>query len=315
MLELAVKAFNASVQSSASRGFETITKLQASQMNARTLPKETAFFVSVPERDLSRRQGLAQTRVACDSLRVAQALVRSGTQVRVVLVAQAGSTQISGIETAAALLAGMSGLIDDRLLLEDDILRLLLTTKHLNQNNAVMVVAGEPARRLRRAKALLDTWGLDDEGDEVIDLKCFRSAMALAQLDRLRPLRGHGDPYSFVKLADALNIAEPQTSFRLSPGDLRKALSVLAARLLGSDHDRVERLRLPESARAQEFPLNLPVIASIPEKEMSKRLYSVCYSLEISRLREAGDRELWAVKLPLTHLRHLSSRRRITQGD
>ena len=137
--------------------------------------------------------------------------------------------------------------------------------------------------------------------------------MALAQLDRLRPLKGTG--YSFVKLAQALNLAEPTTSFHLSEGDLRKTLSRLTDRLIGPGEKGVERVRLPEYARKHEFPLNPPIIAGISEKEVPKRLYTACSSLQLERRASINGVNLWAARLLETNFRHLPLRKLNTKGE
>ena len=270
-------------------------------------PITTTIFVSVSDKVLSvRDDGLRAPRVACESLDLAQGLVQSNPRSRVILVCQAGISAFTALDAVASLLGGMAGLVEDRLLIAEGVLDSVLCLHHLDRKGRLMLMLGESADRLQGIQAMLAEWELDDEADDIVDLKCFRAAMALAQLDRLRPLRGPGDPYSFVKLAQALNLAESKTLFRLSPGDLRKTLSKLADRFIGLESEHVERVKLPEYARKRDFPPNPPVIRGIPEREISRRLYLACSSIRVERQGLTNGVELWSARLPMEELRHLA---------
>jgi hypothetical protein len=288
--------------------FEIISQEQSQYIRETFDPSDTTVFVTVSERTLSYRDDSPQaTRVACKSLEVAQALTRLDTRFRVFLIRQAGVADFTGVDTAAALIAGVAGLVDDRLLMTEGMLDMVLGHSHCDLHGRTMLIVGEPAARLRKIREMLGEWALIEEGSDAIDLNCFRAALALAQLDRLQPLRGPGYPYSFVKIAHALNLAKPITSFHLTQGDLRKTLSTLADRLLGSDREHFERLRLPDYARHWEFPSNLPVVEGVPETEIGKRLYIACSSVEIEPRGSSGGVDLWAARLSTTEIRNSSS--------
>jgi hypothetical protein len=206
------------------------------------------------------------------------------------------------------MLAGIAGVVEDRLLIADGVFDLVIDQKHLDSRGRIMLLLGEPATQLKKIKTVLEEWeAADDEGD---DLGCFRLAMALARLDQLRPLRGSGEPNSFVKLARALNLAVSKTSFRLSEGDLRRLLSKLANRLIGPDHEHRERTKLPEYTRRCGFSRNLPIIEGLPGRESAKRLYSATSSIVLELRGSAHEVELWAARLPLRDFRNLTSTRK-----
>lgn len=292
---------------------EVVPLKQAQRIRENLEPVETVIFVTVHETDLSYRPGLS--RVACESLQLAQSLIQLDLSLRVFLILPAGVADFTGVDTAAALLAGMAGVLDDRLLLGDGIFDSILSQANLNPHTRMMLMLGEPAKRLKRLKHTLDEWALSDEGTDALDLNCFRAALALAQLDRLMPLRGQGDPYSFVKLAQALNLAQPFTSFRLSLGDLRKTLSSLTGRFLGFDRENFERLSLPDLARSREFPKNLPVVVGIPEPEIGKRLYAICSSVEIEPLASSSDINLWAARIQSNLVRTIKPKKTTKRGE
>jgi hypothetical protein len=305
IIESAVGIHNSAMPPSEQMNFEAITIQHARHQVATYNPLDTAIFISVADKTLSHRShNPTASRVACESLEVAQSFVHLDPRFRVVLVRQAGVAVFTGVDTTAALLAGMAVVIDDRLLLADGVFSSILTYRHLDRKDRAMLMAGEPKERFLKLKAMLDEWMLTDEGGDVIDLKCFRVSMALSQLDCLHPLPGSGHKYSFEKLARSLNLAAPTTSFRLSEVDLRKALGLLTDRFLPTEHAHAERVRLPAYAREREFPFNPPAIKGIQEKDMPKRLYSACIDARTEKYGAVTE-ELWIARLPLSEFRHL----------
>jgi hypothetical protein len=297
------------------RPLEIITIEQAQHHIAAIDSRETTIFVSIPETALSSRSGdLRSPRIACKSLNLAQSLVQANGYLRVILVLPAGTSLFTGLDTVAALLAGMAGIVDDRLLIADGVLAHFLHHNHLDHRNRTMLILGDPAHRLQTMKTMLEAWSLDVESDEMIDTRCFRTALALAQLERLKPLRGPGLLHSFDKLAQALNIEEPITSFKLSPGDLRKVMSKLADRLLSDEHEPTERLKLSEYARENGFPSHLPLVRGIPEKDVPKRLHKACLLTDIIPFAVVTGLNLWTAKLSHKEFRHLP-KVRLAKGD
>ncbi len=289
--------------------------LQQARVMANLDPCDTAFFVSVPESALSTYSGGPQTpRVACEPLRFAQSLVRSDIRFRVFLVQQART--FTGIDVAAALLAGIAGIVDDRLLIVKGVLSFILSHKPFNRKGRTMLMLGETSGRFIKIKEMLEEWENDEHGNELGDFQCFRAAMALSQIDRLRPLRGPRDHmYSFVILSQALNLAESKTSFYLNKNDLRKTLSRLADRLIGLEHDHTERIRLPDYARIWDFPLNPPAIEGIDEKSIAKRLYNLYPAAQVERNNTMQHAELWTAHLPSAEFRHLTHRNPNRKGN
>lgn len=218
---------------------------------------------------------------------------------KVILVNQPGDSLITGIDAGAALVAGMAGIVDDRALLTDRVLKSFLTHQHIHPRWQKMLAIGETAGRLRKVKAMFEDWDEDVSSDYTQDAPSFKACMALAQLDRLNPLRGQGHKHSYVQLARALNLAEPETSFHLSEVDLRKVLSIVANRLIPVEEDESQRIHLPSHVRNNwEFPRNLPVIEGIANRQTYQVLYEACRSMEITEPGLDLDCTSCMVRLP-----------------
>ena len=80
---------------------------------------------------------------------------------------------------------------------------------------------------------MVNEWSMDQEAEPTLDPACWRTAMALSQLNKLEAIIGSPQPTSFSALANALNLSESVTSFRLNTNDLRRVLATLARRWLG----------------------------------------------------------------------------------
>jgi len=268
---------------------------------------DSLVFISVTEQALSLRSNqMGNRRTACESLQIAQTLVHRDIRSKVILVAHRGDSHFTGIDAVAAMVAGIACIVDDRLLLTEGVLSSLHRHRHTNNRWRTLLAIGDTASRLRNVKDMFNEWDEDISTDGTQDAACFKTCLALAQLDKLRPLRGHGHKYSYVQLAHALNFAEPETSFRLSVGDLRKVLSIISNRLLVEEDDYSERIYLPSRVKEKlEFPRNLPVIEGIPEREMSQILYQACRSMETVDHISIGGHESLAIRLPIKEFRHL----------
>jgi hypothetical protein len=188
----------------------------------------------------------------------------------------------SGVDVIAAMISGMAGLLDDRVLLCDGSLAAVFEHRPANTRTRSMLVIGRSVESIRQLKAMLDTWGETLSGDGTMDQACWRACMALAQLDRLLPLPSAGNRYSFGKLAQTLNLRAAVTSFRLSESDLRKVLSILADCWLVQGWDeRAERANLPRYAREHGFSQHPPVVAGVTNEDLPKRLYDACRAMDL----------------------------------
>jgi hypothetical protein len=274
----------------------------------------TMVFVSVGETDLSHRDAASgKARVLCESLSIAQRLAHDEPTYNVYLLRHSDASPFSGIDAVAALLAGVVGLVDDRVLLEEGVISALLEHRSRDRRSVSMVVAGKPATAVQDLKAMLENWEQHLEGDGGIDSACWRTAMALAQLDRLMPIGGLGEKYSFVKLAQALNVQKAVTSFQLSESDLRKVLSALASLWISESDPSMERVRLPNYAREHGFPPNQPVVIGLDDRELPKRLYDTCKAMElVQRDPIAGVVPRVLIRLPRRHSGRVPRRGRLS---
>lgn len=242
----------------------------------------TAIFIPVSQAGLSSAGAAPKiTPALAQSFELGQIAARKDG--KVILVNQPGDSLITGIDAGAALMAGIAGIVDDRVLLTDRVVKSLLTHQHIHPRWRKLLAIGETAGRLRNVKAMFEEWDEDESSDYGQYAPCFKACMALAQLDRLSPLRGQGHRYSYVQLARALNLAQPETSFHLSEVDLRKVLSIVANRLIPAGDDESERVHLPSHVKSKwEFPHDLPVVEGFSDREIYQVLYEVCRSLELT---------------------------------
>jgi hypothetical protein len=172
----------------------------------------TIVFISVSEADLSKRGGTgADSLLPCESLSIAQAVARDASAHSVYLLRHSDAPALTGVDELAAILGGIAGITDDRALLEDGVMSALIAHRFRDRRSRSMLVVGRSATCVRELKATLEKWEQSLDGDGTLDPACWRAAMALAQLDRLLPIRGTGDRYSFVKLARALNVQKGLT--------------------------------------------------------------------------------------------------------
>ncbi len=264
--------------------------------------------ITVSEAELSQcRDALSTGREPCPSLAIAQAAIRNDESKRIVLVRS--STSVTGADTAAAVLMGAVGIVDDRGLVSADVLDAVVRHQVNGRRHRSVLLIGEALPRLQKTQDMVREWNEDEEGNDAVDLNSWQACFALAQINRLEPIFGAGgQPYSFIRLADALNLAEGTTGFRLTQNDLRRALSTLAYRLLGPDHEQVVRGRLPDYVRTRGFPSVPPAITGIPHGEIVSRLYHVVQEVEISCQNDLNQLPRGVVRLPDSRFRRYSRR-------
>jgi len=99
------------------------------------------------------------------------------------------------------------------------------------------LIIGRAKDSIDQAHTTVIEWGEDLESDPRNDLWMWRTAVALAQLEKLEPVIGQGRATSYKTLASALNLAGNLTSFGLNIDELQRILSLLARRWLGEDHE------------------------------------------------------------------------------
>lgn len=289
--------------------WERAAPAQALEKVAKHADGPLTVLVSVGEENSSLRNGPAGARLACKSLVLAQAIASRFSHLPVHLLRYSDAPALTGIDVVAAMVSGLCGVIDDRMLLSEGALAKVLAHRANDSRSRALQVIGRSTAATWGLVAMLQAWEQNLSGDGTMDLACWRAAMALAQLPQLLPIPGLGDRYSFVKLAQALNLQTPITSFHLTESDLRKVLSSLADLWIESTADRSERVHLPRYARAQGFPQFQPVVAGVTDEELPKRLYDASKDIVLTADEPIEDGVPRAVvRLPNRHLRHLNSR-------
>jgi hypothetical protein len=267
----------------------------------------TTALVSSDEASLSTRTSEdGGLRRQCLSLELAQALSRKN---RAFVLRHSDTSPFSGVDVVAGVMCGFAGIIDDRELLRDNVLSCLTAHVSRDRRYASTLVIGRYATAVQELKAMLDLWNEDVEWDPTLDQSVWRSAMALAQLDELRPVRGAGDRYSFVKLAQGLNLLRARTSFQLSQSDLRKVLSRLATLWIKANSHETERVRLPSYARSNGFPQNQPVVSGIKDEDLPRRLYEAAMSCEVSPVANVDGVVQRLVRLPISFVNQVQRTR------
>jgi hypothetical protein len=277
-------------------------------------PEGAVILVSITEPALSMRQiGEKGQRVACASLSMAQALAARPKTPTVFLLRQSDQPPLSAVDVIAGMLSGIGGVLDERTVPCDGLLRALFDHRPIAARTRTIFVVGRSAETIRQVKNMLRGWDEQTGWDGRLDQACWRTAMALAQLDRLLPLPSAGDRYSFVKLAEALNLRSALTSFRLSVSDLRKVMSMLAGYWNVPDGDqRTERIHLPTYAQKQGFPQHPPAIAGWSDEELPKRLYDAARAMDlIEREPISGQIPRILVRAPIRLLTRPARNRQI----
>lgn len=249
-------------------------------------PSSTVVLVLVSEPALSSFSDAC--RIACTSLKTAQMILAEDATIRLYLVIQSDHPSFTGVDAIAALLFGVSGIIEERALVDEEILQEILAHKVIDRRYRSMLVLGNTLDRIRGIKGVVEDWDNDFEADPTLDLPCWKASMALAQLEKLEPISTGGSVFGFVNLAQALNFAVHKTSFSYTIHDLRRVLSTLAGRWLGTGHESPERVKLPDYARKHGFPSHMPVIEGILDSEMMRFLYNAIKNIDITGEQEAG---------------------------
>ena len=243
-------------------------------------PNSTVILITVSERELFCKQGGAIT--PCRSLATAQNVIRQNPTLRVVLVPISNMTSLTGIDVVAGLVSGVSGIVDERGLVMQEVLGDIIDHRFMTRRCKSMLLISDLVSRLEAIKGMVEEWNMDVEADPTLDIASWRAAMALAQLEKLEPIIGSGHTTSFSTLADTLNLAQSITSFRLNSDDLRRVLGTLARRWLGENHEPVERLKMPEYARSNGFPRHPPIINSLDQMQTSRKIYQALQKIDIA---------------------------------
>lgn len=284
---------------------EAVLPAQAYSKIANAPQHGVVVLVSTGEERLSGRQS-DSPRVACESLCVAQSLASNFPKVPVYVLRHSDMPALGGIDVLAAAVAGVAGVADDRVLLADGALEFVLSHPAQDRRTRSVLVLGRSAPAALEPPAMLQEWEQNLGGDGTLDVACWRAVMALAQLPQLLPIAGLGDRYSFVKLAQALNLQRRVTSFQLSESDLRKALSSLADLWIQPSAHRSERVHLPRYARAHGFPQIQPVVSGITDEELPKRLYDAARTMIVENSGQSGHQvPRVIIRLPGRSLRKL----------
>jgi hypothetical protein len=255
----------------------------------------TVVLVTVSERELSCRTG--DTITPCRSLAAAQNVIKRNPKLRVFLVPISNKTSMTGVDVVAGLVSGISGVVDERGLVMQEIIGEIVRHRSAIRNSRSMLLIGELTSEVKSMKEMIDEWDLDAEADPTLDLASWRAALALAQLEKLEIVIGTGHATSFSTLANALNLAQATTSFWHNPDDLRRVLGTLARRWLGEGHEPRERLNLPAYARERGFPKHHPVILGLDSSNAARKIFHAMQEIQISQMEDLAGISRCLVKL------------------
>lgn len=258
-------------------------------------PNSTVILVTVSEQELSCKDEEAIK--PCRSLATAQNIIRRNPTLRVFLVPISSMTSLTGVDAVAGLVSGVSGIVDERGLVMQEVLSEIFDHRFLNRKCKSMLLIGELTSRIEAIKEMVEEWNMDVDADPTLDLASWRAAMALAQLEKLEPIISSGHTTSFSTLADTLNLTESITSFRLNTDDLRRVLGTLARRWLGENHEPVERLKMPDYARSNGFPRHPPVINGLDQVQTSRRIFHALQKIDIASQDDTAGMTRRLVKL------------------
>lgn len=206
----------------------------------------------------------------------------------VVTSASYGLRPLTGVDVLAYLRNGAAGVVDAAVLVAPETVEACLIS--LARDGGRFVV-GEPAHLLAELYGTVrEDWPSDGYGE--LDPLCFRAALALAQITRLRPLDSGRRNYGYTAFAAGLNARSSETGFSYTPGHLRRALARLA-RLWSPDEDldptdlsrepggldAEQRTMLPELARQNGFPSQLPALRDVPRERVPAELWNALESI------------------------------------
>ena len=111
----------------------------------------TMFLVTLAERELSSRNERGQI-IACRSLATAHQIARETPSVRVFLILVSGGIALTGIDVVAGLLNGISGAVDERGLIMNQVLSLMMNHQFSNRRFKSMLLIGELGSESRSGK-------------------------------------------------------------------------------------------------------------------------------------------------------------------
>lgn len=305
MLQAGVRAYNEEfIQNNGepiSLSVETFDLFNVTEIDDET---DCTYFVAVSEKELLEPvENHGSEDVLSNSLRIAHTISRLEASPKVFLVIPRGHNSFSSSHTFAAFFAGVTGVVDDSVVLQAEGLHEIVKHKGSDRRYRRLLVIGEPIIQIQDTKEMLEDWKEDGDSDPTLDLATWRAAMALGQIEKLQPAAGGGDPYGFPKFALALNFYEGTTKFRLTPDDLRRVLSTLSRRWLGEDHQGFERISLPEFARRHGFPSTPPLTLGLSRAETIRRIYYAMQESEIVEISMVVDLTKSVIRVPIAHFR------------
>lgn len=267
------------------------------------------ILIAVTENVLSvRKDAQNRNRIPCPSSRVAQAIRPLLKDRLLFLVNATNPDAFTGVDVASALAIGVDGVVDERALIRPDVLDQMMRIEVTDRRFKYSVVLGESAIRLHAIKSMIETWSQDELSSSEHDFACWRTGSALGQIGELVPIVGAGDrPYSYLKIADTINLEEQGTNFRLARDDLRKVISTLCRRWLGELDEGKNRLRLPEYARQNGFPANPPAIVGLAYDEVIRRIYRFLTKMQVNVNYDGVGLAHAQVKMELTEFRRIAT--------
>lgn len=222
------------------------------------------------------------------------------------VVSQSGAGDVAtGVDVLAYLHDGAAGAIDGGVLAMPEALEAILVTGASERR----LLLGAPAIQFARLySAVIEDWPSDGYGE--LDVASFRAALALSQLPHLRPASSGRRNYGYPAFATAVNAHRDTTAFSYTPGVLHRVLGRLA-RLWAPSEELDEsnlsrepgglfgeaRTLLPELARRQGFPPQLPVLRGVEREDVSAELYRTLRSVGL--LHEDKVNGVAAIRLDL----------------
>jgi len=297
-LDAGITAYNAALDTRQEPlDFEVLTFDEYDALRTPINPDPALFFVTVSESELSHKNHDGQV-VACRSLETARTIAAQNSKGKVFLIAVAAANELTGIDAVVAGLNGVAGIIDERGLILKEVVESTVHHVPNSRRRKSLMLVGELGSRITAMKEMLSDWEIDADSEPTLDLACWRAAIALAQLKRLEPIITVPQPTSYSSLANALNLNESATAFRLNSNDLRRVLSTLGRRWLGEGHDPPERLNLPRYARRSGFPRHRPVIIGLDHLKTDRQILSAFQNLEIKAVANLAGMNHWLVYLP-----------------
>src|SRR5437588_4050719 len=113
-------------------------------------PNLTVVLVTVSERELSGRAGGAIT--PCRSLATAHNVIKQNPKLRVFLVPISNIISMTGVDVVAGLLSGLSGVVDERGLVMQEVIGEIVEHRPADRKCRSMLLIGELAARIKAIK-------------------------------------------------------------------------------------------------------------------------------------------------------------------